>query len=287
MQYHVNGELVPDDDATVTVDDRGFLYGDAAFETVRAYDGTLFEWEAHLERLQHTCSALGMPDAVPTNLEDRVSQTLEANGFADAYVRVSITRGVQPGKLTPQPDVEPTVVIIVSELPRSGIEGNPVWDTPAVVETVETRKIDGKAVPSDLKTHNYLNGILARLELRTAEGTVRADEALLLDNEGFVTEGTTSNVFFVDGGTLHTPHEEPILPGVTRRVVLDLAREAGITVETGRYRPERLRNAEELFLTNTTGELWPVDRLDEREVGSGAVTERLTKAFDERIEEFY
>lgn len=287
MQYHVNGELVPADDATVDVTDRGFLYGDAAFETVRAYGGSLFEWEAHLDRLQHTCSELGMPDAVPMDLADRISRTLDANGFANAYVRVSITRGVQPGKLTPQQEIEPTVVVIVSELPRAGIGGESVWDTPAIVETVETRKIDSAAVPPDLKTHNYLNGILARLELRS-DGSVRAEEALLLDHAGFVAEGTVSNVFFVDNEVLHTPSlDAPVLPGVTRRVVMDLAREAGIHVETGRYRPDRLEDADELFLTNTTREVWPVAQFDEREVGGGPVTQRLSRAFDERIEALY
>src|SRR6056297_2182236 len=100
MQYHVNGELVPAGDATISVEDRGFQYGDAAFETLRAYNGHLFEWEAHLDRLENSCSIMGMPDAVPEDLEDRVQDTLTANDLAEAYVRVSITRGVQPGKLT-------------------------------------------------------------------------------------------------------------------------------------------------------------------------------------------
>lgn len=287
MQYHVDGELVPATEATIPVEDRGFLYGDAAFETVRAYNGILFEWEAHLDRLRHTCSVLGMPDVVPADLENRVVTTLEANGLGDAYVRVSVTRGVQPGTLTPLPDVDPTVVVIVSELPRSGIEGAPVWDAPAVLETVDTRTIDAAAVPATVKTHNYLNGILARLELRS-DGTTRADEALRLDSEGFVAEGTTSNVFFVDGGVLHTPSlDGPILPGVTRRVVLELATDAGIPVETDRYRPDRLATADELFLTNTTGELWPVAKFDGRDVGGGPVTDRLTVAFDERVEALY
>lgn len=288
MHYHLNGELVPAEDATVAVTDRGFLYGDAAFETLRSYAGTLFEWQAHLDRLEHSCSTLGMPDVVPTDLEERVHETLTKNGFGDAYVRVAITRGTQPGKLTPLPDVEPSVVIIAAELPRSGSSGDRVWDAAAVVETVETQAIDPRAVPSDVKTHNFLNGILARLELREGNGSVRADEALLLDSAGYVAEGATSNVFFVEDEVLHTPScSGSILPGVTRGVVLGLAGELDIPVETDRYRPDRLQDADEIFLTNTTGEIWPVARLDGDDVGGGTVTDRLREAFDERVERFY
>jgi branched-chain amino acid aminotransferase len=288
MQYHVNGELVPAEAATVNVADRGFQYGDAAFETLRAYGGTLFEWDAHLDRLQTTCEKLGMPAVIPDDLHDRVEETLDANDLEDGYVRVSITRGIQPGALTPKPDVDPTVVVIVKELPRAGVAGEPRWDGPAVVETVETRRNHPDAIPPGLKTHNYLNGVLARLELRNEDGTVAADDALLLDTEGYVAEGTTANVFFVEDGVLHTPTlEGAILAGVTRGVVLDLAADLDIPVETGRYRPERLAEADELFLTNTTGEVWPVGQLDDQEFEMGPVTERLATAYDELVETFY
>ena len=288
MQYHVNGELVPAERATVSVADRGFKYGDAAFETLRAYGGTLFEWDAHLDRLRGTCETLGMPDVVPEDLRERVEATLEANNLADAYVRVSITRGVQPGALTPQPDVDPTVVVLVKELPRAGVAGEPRWDGPAVVRTVETRRNHSEAIPPGLKTHNYLNGILARLELRDGTGAVEADDALLLDTDGYVAEGTTANVFFVTDGVLHTPSlEGPILAGVTRDVVLELAADLDIPVETGRYRLSAVEDAEELFLTNTTGEIWPVGRLDDREFDVGPVTARLMAAYDELVETYY
>jgi branched-chain amino acid aminotransferase len=288
MQYHVNGELVPAEAATVNVADRGFQYGDAAFETLRAYGGTLFEWDAHLDRLQTTCEKLGMPAVIPDDLHDRVEETLDANDLEDGYVRVSITRGIQPGALTPKPDVDPTVVVIVKELPRAGVAGEPRWDGPAVVETVETRRNHPDAIPPGLKTHNYLNGVLARLELRNEDGTVAADDALLLDTEGYVAEGTTANVFFVEDGVLHTPTlEGAILAGVTRGVVLDLAADLDIPVETGRYRPERLAEADELFLTNTTGEVWPVGQLDDQEFEMGPVTERLATAYDKLVETFY
>lgn len=288
MQYHVNGDLVPAEKATVSVADRGFKYGDAAFETLRAYGGTLFEWEAHRDRLQETCDTLGMPEAIPDDLRERVDATLEANDLRDAYVRVSVTRGIQPGALTPRPEVDPTVVVIVKELPRAGVDGKPRWDGPAVLQTVETRRNHPAAIPPALKTHNYLNGILARLELRDETGAAEADDALLLDTDGYVAEGTTANVFFVADGVLHTPSlEGPILPGVTREVVLELAADRGIPVETGRYRLPRVETSDELFLTNTTGEVWPVGQLDDREFAVGPVTDRLMDAYDELVEGFY
>jgi branched-chain amino acid aminotransferase len=282
--YHVDGELVPESEATVSVRDRGFQYGDAAFETLRAYAGTIFEWAAHRERLEATCETLGMPDAVPGDLRERVHATLAANDLADAYVKVSVTRGVQPGKLTPDRSVDPTVVVIAKPLPRGGHSGDPVWDGPARVRTVDTRRAPDAAVPADAKTHNYLGGILARLELRGTE----ADDALLLDPEGYVAEGATSNVFFVEEGTLKTPSlAGPILPGVTRSVVLDLADGEGIPVETGRYDPADVRAADEAFLTNTTWEVRPIDSLDGTEFGASPVTDRLADAFDRLVEDRY
>ncbi|PSQ41503.1 4-amino-4-deoxychorismate lyase, partial [Halobacteriales archaeon SW_5_68_122] len=206
MQYHVNGRLVDREDATVHVDDRGFRYGDGAFETCRAYGGEGFAWDRHRGRLKRTCETLGMADAVPDDTALRVAETLDGNDLEDAYVRISVTRGVQPGKLTPRESVDPTVVVYVEPLPRGGIEGEPVWDGPAVVQSVKTRRVPDAALPADAKTHNYLNSILARLELRRAanEG-YRPDEALMRDVDGYVAEGASSNLFFVDDGVLKTP----------------------------------------------------------------------------------
>jgi branched-chain amino acid aminotransferase len=284
--YHVNGELVPAEAATVSVRDRGFAYGDAAFETLRAYGGSVFEWAAHEARLRRTCEALGFADAVPTDLRERVQATLDANDLADAYVRLSVTRGVQAGKLTPDEDVDPTVVVVVDSLPRGGVEGSTPWSDPAVVQTVKTRRTPDEAVPSGVKTHNYLNGIRARLELRQAatEDSL-AEEALLRTVDGAVAEGATSNLFFVDGGVLKTPSEDcDILPGVTRDVVVGLAQDEDFAVEAGRYTVDDVRDADEAFLTNTTWELRPVASVDGIDVGGGPMTTLLARLFDELVE---
>ncbi|WP_436936092.1 aminotransferase class IV [Halovenus marina] len=287
-KYFVDGEILPADEATVDVRDRGFRYGDAAFETLRVYGGHPFEWTAHADRLCRTCETLGFADALPAleTLRSNLDRTLAANDVSDAYARLSVTRGVQSGKLTPDESVDPTVVIIVKPLSRGGIDGERVWDRPARLMTVETRRIPDSAVPAEAKTHNYLNGILARLELR--ESAEAYDEAILPSTGGYLTEGATSNLFFVADDRLQTPTTDlPLLPGVTRSVVLDIADELGVSVETGRYEPDALRDADEVFCTNSTWEVRPVSRVDGVDYSTGPVTARLQERFDERVERLY
>lgn len=285
MEYHVDGDLVPREDATVSVDDRGFRYGDAAFETCRAYGGEVFAWGQHRDRLEATCETLGMAEAVPDDLTERVEETLAANDLDDAYVRVSVTRGVQSGKLTPKPATDPTVVVVVKPLPRGGLTGDRVWDGPATVQTVTTRRVPSNAIPADAKTHNYLNGIMARLELRRATTEDhQPDEALMRDQSGRVQEGTTSNLFFVSDGVLKTPERGELLPGITREHVLDIARGESFPVETGEYDLDDVREADEAFLTNSTWELRPIESIDGIAIGTGPITTLCQRLYDERVD---
>ena len=287
--YHVDGDLVPAAEATVSVEDRGFAYGDAAFETMRAYGGDVFRWEAHADRLADTCETLGLDHGIAdAELKRRVDETLAANDLADAYVKLSITRGVQPGTLDPKPEVDPTVVVIAKPLPRGGVGSEPVHGGPAALQTTKTRKAADRAIPAAAKTHNYLNGILARLELRVTG----ADEALMLDPDGNVAEGATSNLFFVDGTALKTPSlDGPILPGVTRATVIDVAESEGIPVEEGTYAPDAVREADEVFLTNSTWEIRPAATVDgiavdgDGEGVAGPLTTLISRLYDRRIEE--
>ncbi len=282
--YSVDGTLVSADEARVRIDDRGFQYGDGAFETLRAYGGTLFAWSAHRERLARTCRRLGMPAAVPDDARERVAATLAANDFDDAYLKICVTRGVQPGTLSPAPEVDPTVVVYAKPLPRGGVGSDPVWDAPARLQTVETRRPPDDALPADGKTHNYLHAVLARVELRGTD----ADEALLRDTSGAVACAATSNVFIVDGGRLLTPGlDGPVLPGVTRSVVLDIAAEAGYDAVEERLTPADVRAADEAFLTNSTWEVRPVARVDDAAVGDGPTVRALAERFDERVEALY
>ncbi|MUW14592.1 aminodeoxychorismate lyase, partial [Halorubrum sp. CBA1125] len=179
-----------------------------------------------------------------------------------------------------------------------GVDADPVYDGPAALQTTKTRKPSARALPADAKTHNYLNGILARLELRVTG----ADEALMLDPEGNVAEGATSNLFFSDGTALKTPSlDGPILPGVTRRTVIEIAEDEGIPVEEGTYAPDAVRGADEVFLTNSTWEIRPVATVDGIAVGAdgtvesdgdgagveGPLTTLLSRLFDRRVEARY
>jgi branched-chain amino acid aminotransferase len=282
VQYHVDGELVDRADAAVSVDDRGFQYGDGVFETMRAYGGTLFALDAHFDRLERSCDALGLDHGLPRqDLATRVHETLAANDLRNAYAKLSITRGSQPGTVTPRTEVDPTVVVYVRPLPRGGLDGERTWDAPAVLQTAKTRKPPANALPPGAKTHNYLNSIVARNEL-----TAGADEALLRDQAGTVAEGATSNVFWVDDDGLHTPAADlALLPGITRAYVLDLARDqAGVPVNTGEYDVEAIRDADECFLTNSTWELRPVRAVDGIDFEVGPVTQLLARLFDRLVE---
>lgn len=286
LQFHVDGELVPAERARVGVRDRGFRYGDAVFETMRAYGGTVFDWAAHAERLTRTRERLGLTAGPGAGtLRDRLRATLEANDLQEAYVRLTVSRGEQPGTLTPRPAPDPTVVVEVRPLPRGGPDGEPVWDGPATLQTVRTRAIPDDCLPADGKTANYLNGVLARLELRRmAGGGEPADEALVRDLAGNLVGGAASNLLFVDEEGLHTPTTEgPALPGVTRRHVLELAREEDLPVHEGTYDRDDLREADEVALTNSTWEVRPVATVDGVAAGDGPVVDLLAARFRERV----
>jgi branched-chain amino acid aminotransferase len=289
MIVHVDGDLVPSEEATVSVHDRGFRYGDGVFETMRAYGGTVFAWDDHVARLAAGCDTLGFASALPdvADLHERVRATLEANDHADAYVRLTVSRGVDHGKLTPAAAPDPTVVVVARPLPRGGLDGDAVWDDPATLQTVRTRRIPDDAIPADAKTLNYLNSVLGRLELRrAATDDFAADEAVLRDAGGTVLEGATSNIFLVDDGTLVTPPADAdLLPGITRGIVLDLAGEEDFPVETRAVQLDDLRHADEAFLTNTTWEVRPVATVDGLDVGGGPITDLLRHRYAALVEE--
>ncbi len=280
----MNGRLVPASEATVSVHDHGFRYGDAVRVELRAYGGSVFEWETNDERLRRAASELRLGEAVPEDLHERVRETLAANDLADAHLTVATTRGVGGG-LTPHHDSEPTVIVTAEERPRGGLDGTRAWDDPALVQIVKTRAISERAIPTPALTHARLDSVLARRELeRASTDDYHADEALVRDEEDNLVGGAASSVFFVADGTLKTPSAAVAFPDVTREVVLDLAREESFPVETGEYAPADVRGADEAFLTNPTWELRPIARADGVAVGTGPVTQLLARLFDEYVE---
>jgi len=294
VKYHVDGRLVPADEATVSVRDRGFRYGDGVFETLRVYGGTPFAWAAHADRLANSAAALGIDLPSRDDIRDRLDATIAANDLDEGALRLSITRPTGTGRLTPDPAGAPTVVVTAARLPPGGPNGD-VWDDPATAAVVGTEATHDAAVPAAAKTHTYLDGVLARREA-AARG---AEAAILRDADGRLAEEAAANLFLVRDGMLRTPSlDGPVLPGVTRRIVLDLAVGLDIPTDAGTVTHDDLRTADEAFLTNTTWELRPVARLLAEEgadasigpdsgagdrIGGGPVTERLRAAFAERV----
>lgn len=286
-RYHVDGEVVPAAEATVHVEDRGFRFGDGAVEGMRAYGGEVFRWSAHAERLRAACEDLGMPGAVPEDLPVRVAETLEANGLADAAVRVHVTRGAgvgHAGAPTPPDDPEPTVVVAAEPLPRGGRDGERAWDDPAVVGTVRRRHIPDAAVPGAERTHSALDRVLARRELRQAANErYQPDEALLREGDRVV-GGAASELFWVEDGVLRTPSAEGRAPLVIRGTLLDIADGESFPVETGRFGLEAVRAADEAFLASARWEVRPVESVDGIEAGAGPITRLLGRLYDSTVQ---
>ncbi|MFB6081892.1 MAG: aminotransferase class IV [Halanaeroarchaeum sp.] len=282
-QYHVNGALVPATEATVDVMDRGFRYGDAAVEPMRAYGGRVFAWPAHFTRLSRSCEALAIrPGITERDLRDRVRETLRANDLLDALVRISVTGGVDAGGANPDRTADSTVVITVEGSPRGGTDGRRSWGSPATVETVDVRRVPHAAIPSNVLTHNRLESVLAFLD---AEDFV--DDVLLTDEDGAVTQTATGAIFFVADGTLRTPSAGlSVHPGVRRWLVMEIADELDVPVETGRYDLAAIAGADEVFIANTRWEVRPVQAIDgARYPEAGPVAEAVGGALDRLIDE--
>jgi len=277
----VNGRLLPADAPAVGVSDRGLLYGDGLFETLRAYDAAPFLLEEHLERLSASAAELRICDSLEAEAIGRdVAELLRANGLRDAYIRITLTRGAHTGRLELEPAARPTVCIVARPLrplpPRLYDEG-----MTAIIASV--RQNADSPLPRH-KTLNYLANLVARTEARE-QG---ADEAILLNTRGEVAEAASSNLFLLSGGRLITPSlEANILPGITRRVVLRLAEAAGCATEERTVGPDELGRADEVFLTNSIVGIVPVRAIDGRPVGSGApgpTTRKLHAAYRGEVE---
>jgi branched-chain amino acid aminotransferase len=277
MKIYVDGTLRTRDDAMVSVFDHGLLYGDGVFEGIRIYGRRIFRLDGHLDRLYASARALALQiPLTPAELAETVRQTVRANARDDGYIRVVVTRGAGELGIDPQTCPKPTVIIIVTDVhvfPREryaqGIR----------VITSATRQVSHGAVDPRVKSLNYLKNILAKIDAQRAG----ADEAILLNDDGFIAECSADNVFVVRGGTLQTPSPlDGALEGITRGAVLQLATEAGMSACEPRLTRYDLYNADECFVTGTGAEIMPVVEADGRAIGDGkpgAITRRLSEAF--------
>ena len=281
MLVYIDGHFKPRKEALVSVFDHGFLYGDGIYETMRAYGGKLFLLKKHLARLKHSADAISLKPPLPLDrIGDALNESVSINKLQEAYVRLHISRG--PGELGLDPALcaAPTMVIVAKpfhEYPAAYFERG------ISVAIVATRRNHPLALPPAIKGTNFLNNILAKIEAIKAH----AYEGIMLNWEGYVAEGTISNICMVKKGVLYTPHlDTGILEGVTRDLVLRLAKRNKIPVREAMLLPKDLLSADESFITNTTMEIMPVTTVGRKKIGRGVpgpVTAALRKAYQKEV----
>ena len=276
---HVGGKLLPRSEARVSVFDSSVQGGDAVWEGLRVYDGRVFALDAHLDRLLASAHAMAfekLPDRA--EIKDAIFETLAANAMRDgAHIRLTLTRGEKvTSGMDPRLNQRGSCLIVLAEWKA------PVYDRAGIrLVTASTRRNSPSTLDSKIHHNNLLNNILAKIEANVAG----ADDALMLDIAGFVSETNATNVFLVRRGALFTPHADSCLPGITRGLVIEIARGAGLPVTEKNLSLTEVYTADEMLTTGTMGELTPVVEVDGRKIGSGArgpVTERLQALYAER-----
>jgi len=280
VKIYVDGTLYAKEDARVSVFDHGFLYGDGVFEGIRAYEGNVFRLKEHIDRLYRSAHtiALDIP-LTPEQMTQAVLDTVAANEERDAYIRLVVSRGPGDLGIDPANCGRPTVVIIVAEIKLYPKE---LYESGAAIVTSSVRRIPIQCLDPRIKSLNYLNNIMAKLDARRAG----AIEAVMLNQQGRVAECTADNLFFLSEGVLCTPGlMNGALPGITRATVLEIGTALGMPTEEGNYGLHDLYNADEVFLTGTGAEIMPVISVDGRRVGTGKpgdVTRKLLAEFRKR-----
>lgn len=281
MYVYLNDRIVPREDAVVSVFDHGFLYGDGIYETMRSYNGIVFMIDEHIKRLFRSASLIGLKIPYTSEkLKSSIYETIQANNLENAYVRLTISRGC--GSLGLDPDLcqKPSIVIIVKEqkdYPKS------LYQKGLKAIIAQTRRNHKEAINPQIKSLNFLNNILAKLEAKEKN----ANEAIMLNVYGKLTEGTICNVFFYKDNMLLTPSIDcGILDGITRGIVIEIAKKEGIKVKEGKFTKSDIYAAHEIFITNTTMEVMPVSELDDNEYPVGEISKNLRKLYRQKVKEY-
>ena len=277
MLIYIDGEFLPKAEAKVSVFDHGLLYGDGVFEGIRSYNGRVFKLDEHLERLYDSAKSIMLQIPIPIKtMKETVLETLRRNHLREAYIRLVITRGVGDLGLDPDKCPKPSIIIIADKI---ALYPQKFYEEGLEIVTVSVRRNYSEAINPRIKSLNYLNNILAKIEGKQSG----AEEVLMLNAEGYVVECSGDNIFWVKNEILVTPPVHMgILEGVTRNSVIDLARDAGMRVEERVFTRHDLYIADECFLTGTAAEVIPVVKIDQRAIGDGQpgkVTEKLIAAF--------
>jgi len=279
LKVWINGRLYAKEDAKISVYDHGLLYGDGVFEGLRSYGGKVFRLQEHLKRLWESAHAIRL--SIPMSHEAMtaaVYETLKTNQLVDAYIRLVVTRGAGSLGLDPNRCSDPQIIIITDHI---ALYPREFYEHGLEIVTVSVVRNHPAALSPRIKSLNYLNNILAKLEGLQA-GCV---EALMLNTKGEVAECTGDNIFIVRNGDVYTPpNDAGILEGITRDAVIELAREEGLEVRESPMTKHDIYIADEVFLTGTAAEVIPVVKVDQRTIGDGRpgpVTRDLTKKFHE------
>ncbi len=264
MKVYINGSMVDEKNAKISVFDHGLLYGDGVFEGIRAYNGKVFKLEEHVDRLFRSAKAIALEiDKTPDQISSAVVDTCNANEINDGYIRLIVTRGVGTLGLNPYLCKESQIVIIASAIQLYPVE---LYEKGLSIVTVGTMRNHAEAINPRIKSLNYLNNVLAKIEAINS-GVM---ECIMLNPQGYVAEASGDNVFVVRGNTLSTPPSWcGALDGITRATVMDLAVSAGYSVSEDVLTRYDLYTADEVFLTGTAAEIIGVSDIDRRSIGDG------------------
>ncbi len=278
---YLNGRFVTKEHAVVSVYDHGFLYGDGVFEGIRMYDGNIFRLDEHLERLYNSAQSIMLK--IPHTKEEMqaiIIETLRKNGFRDAYIRVVVSRGPGNLGLDPFPCRSPQVIVIAEQL---SLFPKKLYETGIEIATVASRRNRADVLSPKVKSLNYLNNILVKIEAHLAG----VSEALMLNDQGYVAEGSADNVFILKNGVIKTPPGYiGALEGITRNAIMELAAEMGYTVKEEVFTRHDVYVADEVFLTGTAAEVIAVVKVDGREIGTGKPgpnTKKLLQGFRKKV----
>jgi len=277
---YLNGDLVPRSQAKLSPFDHGLLYGYGAFETMRSYNGSIFRLDRHLARLQHAAGTLNIAHKLTAfDLNKACHDLLKANNLTEARIRLTVTAG--EGDMVPNPDTCKDITVFIAA--QKLVPQPPEIYRRGYSAIISSYRRNSWSPLSKLKSTSYLENYLARQEARSAG----VNEVLLLNEHGFVAEGSSTNIFLVSEGTLITPSlESGVLPGITREAVLELSQTMGIIPLVRQVELDELLKANEAFLTSSTIEIMPLTRLNDKPIGSGKLgplTQRLMSSYKELV----
>lgn len=275
---YMNGDFIDEKDAKVSVYDHGLLYGDGIFEGIRVYNSRIFKLDEHVKRLYQSAKAIALDiPMTPEKMRNTIIKTCRKNKLKEGYIRVVVTRGIGDLGLDPRKCKNPTVIIIAKSIALYIHKGKGLR-----LITSSVRRNPPECLSPNIKSLNYLNNILAKIEANQRN----ADEALMLDIEGYVSEASADNIFFVRDGLITTPPTATNLKGITRTTILELAQKLGYDTRVSKFILSDLYNAEEVFLTGTAAEIEPVVEIDSRIIGNGKigkVTAHLIKEYKKLV----